>query len=79
MTSLLTVIAAELTMLVVPATKAMRRWTAHLDVWPGRGPGLPEQDISGFVAALGEVMKTRRCWRERQSKGTRAGRGSEQV
>ncbi|WIY06668.1 hypothetical protein QRX60_23500 [Amycolatopsis mongoliensis] len=41
-------------------------------VWPGRGLGLPKQDIPGFVAALGEVMKTRRYWQERQAKGTRA-------
>ena len=35
--------------------------------------------MPGFVAALGEVMKTRRYWQERQAKGTRAGRGGEHV
>lgn len=38
-------------------------------VWAGRGLGVPDVDVPGLVAALGEVMKTPAYWRSRAPVG----------
>ncbi|MEV6902760.1 hypothetical protein [Amycolatopsis sp. NPDC051372] len=43
--------------------------------WDGRGLGLPEHDVAGFAAALGEIMKTPLFWRAYRG----AARGPEQL
>ncbi|HWD03275.1 MAG TPA: hypothetical protein VG674_12570 [Amycolatopsis sp.] len=40
-------------------------------VWDGRGLGLPESDVAGFAAALGEIMKTPLFWRAYRGAGRR--------
>ncbi len=42
-------------------------------VWAGRGLGVPDVDLPGLVAALGEVMKTPAYWRGRTPGGHRPG------
>jgi hypothetical protein len=42
-------------------------------VWAGRGLGVPDVDLSGLIASLGEVMKTPAYWRSRPSGGHRPG------
>lgn len=37
-------------------------------VWPGFGLGLPEDELTGFLAALAEVMKTHAYWHARSSR-----------
>ncbi|WP_432855116.1 hypothetical protein ACQPXB_21695 [Amycolatopsis sp. CA-161197] len=43
-------------------------------VWDGRGLGLPERDVAGFTAALGEIMKTPLFWRSYRGAGRGAAR-----
>ncbi len=42
-------------------------------VWAGRGLGVPDVDLPGLVAALGEVMKTPAYWRSRPPGSHRPG------
>ncbi|MGW4488382.1 hypothetical protein ACWEOE_31620 [Amycolatopsis sp. NPDC004368] len=43
----------------------MDRTAAHAlpRAWDGRGLGLPQHEVAGFTAALGEIMKTPLFWR----------------
>jgi hypothetical protein len=38
-------------------------------VWAGRGLGVPDVDVPGLIASLGEVMKTPAYWRSRPAHG----------
>jgi hypothetical protein len=42
-------------------------------VWSGRGLGVPDVDLPGLIAALGEVMKTPAYWRARTPGGHQPG------
>ena len=42
-------------------------------VWAGRGLGVPDVDLPGLIAALGELMKAPAYWRSRTPGGHRPG------